>query len=102
VIIKAVLSRPLCLGLSSFTLAFGLIVLLGSVVKVPDYGTWTGIRPLETKLEQLEKFARGKEVDAVFLGSSIVDFGFSADLSSRLIRSNVKATNSIIGINGER
>jgi hypothetical protein len=54
---------------------------------LPDYGAWTGIRPLEQKLRMLAAFAAAGEVDAVVLGSSVSDFGFSAQrLSQRLSR----------------
>jgi hypothetical protein len=56
-----------------------------SRLKVPDYGAWTGIRPLETKLHMLQAFARQGDVDAIVIGSSIVDFGFSAELLSDLM-----------------
>lgn len=55
------------------------------VVDLPNYGTWTGIRPLETKLDLLETFAKQGPVDAIVLGSSVVDFGFSAEEYSRLM-----------------
>ena len=52
---------------------------------MPDYGTWTGIRPLEQKLRLLAAFAETGEVDAVLLGSSVADLGMSAErLSERL------------------
>lgn len=53
--------------------------------EMPKYGTWTGIRPLEDKLALLEKFSSAGEVDALVLGSSIADFGFSAELFSQLM-----------------
>ena len=49
---------------------------------LPEYATWTGIRPLEEKLHKLDDFASRGPVDAVVLGSSISDFGFSARLLS--------------------
>ena len=52
---------------------------------LPGYGTWTGIRPLENKMAQLEAFCAQGGVDGLALGSSIVDFGFSAELFSRLM-----------------
>jgi hypothetical protein len=51
----------------------------------PQYGVWTGIRPLETKIDMLEKFAAQGDVDALVVGSSIVDFGFNAELFSQLM-----------------
>jgi hypothetical protein len=49
------------------------------------YGVWTGIRPIEDKIKKLEEFAKGGQVDAIALGSSICDFGFSAELYSKLM-----------------
>lgn len=54
-------------------------------IDVPDYGAWTGIGPLERKLDLYEAFAREGPVDAIVLGSSIVDTGFSARLYSELM-----------------
>jgi hypothetical protein len=51
----------------------------------PDPGSWTGIRPLERKLQQLQAFADRGPVDALVLGSSIADYGFSAELFSKLM-----------------
>lgn len=55
-----------------------LINVVVSRASLPHYASWTGIRPLEEKLETLEAFARRGPVDAVFIGSSISDFGVSA------------------------
>ena len=52
---------------------------------LPDYAAWTGIRPLETKIGLLEEFGAEGEVDALLLGSSIVDFGCSAEHLSELM-----------------
>ena len=52
---------------------------------LPKYGSWTGIRPLEAKIDLLERFAKEGPVDAVIVGSSIADFGFSAELYSSLM-----------------
>lgn len=52
---------------------------------LPNYGVWTGIRPLEDKLKKLEEFVKEGPVDAIVLGSFIADFGFSAELYSRLM-----------------
>src|SRR5215212_2354379 len=49
---------------------------------LPEYGTWTGIRPLEEKLHKLERYAEDGPVDAVVVGSSIPDFGISARVLS--------------------
>lgn len=56
-----------------------------ALVPLPDYGTWTGLRPLEGKLRLLTRFAQAGPVDAVVLGSSIADTGFNAELYSRLL-----------------
>jgi hypothetical protein len=64
----------------------GTLVLLNWLIglfDLPDYGSWTGIRPLEAKLESLASFVRdGDRLDAVILGSSIADYGFSAEAFS--------------------
>lgn len=57
--------------------------------ETPEYATWTGIRPLETKLELLKNFSAKGEVDTLLLGSSIVDFGFSAELFSELMSNHL-------------
>lgn len=58
---------------------------LVSRLDLPDYGTWTGIRPLDEKLRRLEAFGRAGEVDALVLGSSVADFGLCTErLSERL------------------
>ena len=75
----------LLVGLGVFALAAACALALVGAQKVPDYGVWTGIRPLERKVELLEDFAKRGEVDAIAIGSSIVDFGFSAELFSRLM-----------------
>lgn len=56
--------------------------LLGASAR-PEYATWTGIRPLEAKLQLLEAFAAQGPVDALVLGSSIGDFGFSTETFAR-------------------
>jgi hypothetical protein len=69
--------------------AFAAVVALAWVVlahlQLPDPGGWTGIRPLERKLDLLDVYAHGGPVDALVMGSSIVDAGFSAALYSRLM-----------------
>jgi hypothetical protein len=55
----------------------------------PNYGIWTGIRPLEEKISKLRKFAKNGDVDAVVIGSSIGDFGFSAELYSQLMTQKI-------------
>jgi hypothetical protein len=52
---------------------------------LPNYGVWTGIRPLEDKLDKLHQFVSDGPVDAIVFGSSIADFGFSAQLYSELM-----------------
>jgi len=66
---------------ATVALAYAVIAAL----PLPGYGTWTGIRPLENKLAQLERFCAEGPVDALALGSSIVDFGFSAKAFSGLM-----------------
>ncbi len=69
--------------------AFAAMVTLAWIVlarlQLPDPGGWTGIRPLERKLALLEAYAGDGPVDALVMGSSIVDAGFSAELYSRLM-----------------
>ena len=50
---------------------------------LPQYGSWTGIPPLEAKLRKYEEFAKQGKVDAVILSSSIGDHGVSADVLSQ-------------------
>jgi len=52
-------------------------------VPLPEYGTWTGIVPLEHKLRLLRDFASRGPVDALIVGSSISDHGVSAAVLSR-------------------
>lgn len=70
-------------------LAAVLVVALANFVmgysELPTYGVWTGIRPIEDKLKKLEEFAKEGPVDALVFGSSIADFGFSAELYSKLM-----------------
>ena len=54
-------------------------------VNLPNYGIWTGIRPLEEKINKLRKFSEKGDVDAIVISSSIGDFGFSAELYSKLM-----------------
>lgn len=72
-------------GTCAAILTFLGLNLLAIRLDLPSYGTWTGIRPLEEKLRKLEDFARHGEVDAMVLGPSIADFGFSAELYSKLM-----------------
>jgi len=50
---------------------------------LPEYGTWTGIVPLEHKLRLLRDFASRGPVDALIVGSSISDHGVSAAVLSK-------------------
>ena len=53
--------------------------------------SWTGVGTLEDKLDMFARFARHGPVDAVLLGSSIVDFGVSAEaLSDEVSRQSGK------------
>jgi len=61
--------------------AFAFVAALG----MRDTGAWTGIVPLERKVRLLDRFAGRGPVDALVLGSSIADYGFSARLFSRLM-----------------
>ena len=54
-----------------------------SVYPLPEYGTWTGIQPLEAKLRKYAEFAKQGKVDAVILSSSIGDHGISAETLSQ-------------------
>ena len=79
--------RRLVLFGSAVLLPWILASLVLPRLDLPEYGAWTGIRPLEEKLRMLAAFAAAGEVDAVVLGSSVSDFGFSAErLSERLSR----------------
>ena len=74
--LAAVITVVVTLALSHF---------LTDWTNMPGYGLWTGIRPIEDKLIKLETFAKEGPVDAIVLGSSIGDFGFSAELYSKLM-----------------
>jgi hypothetical protein len=50
---------------------------------LPEYASWTGILPLEEKLQKLGTFSSHGPTDAIILGSSIPDFGISAELLSK-------------------
>ena len=80
--------RQLRLAILSGALFLGSLGLCNALLvwcDLPNYGAWTGIQPLETKLEMLDDFRSEGDVDALMLGSSIVDFGFSAELFSELM-----------------
>lgn len=77
---------------AAFGLAFLAVLLLANAAAdqpaLPDYGTWTGVVPLEQKLRLLEHFARAGPVDALVLSSSLGDHGLSvAALSEEMGRS---------------
>lgn len=72
--------------------AFILVALANSVMAsfdFPEYGTWTGLRAFEAKLRKLDAFARQGPVDAVVLGSSVADMGFSAERYGELASSQL-------------
>jgi hypothetical protein len=64
--------------------------MIGSLFKMPNYASWTGVRPIESKLDLLKKFSRKGQVDALFLGSSISDYGFSAEQFSLLMTEKIQ------------
>ena len=76
---------PLFVAATCFAAVVAVAYAVLACMGLPGYGTWTGIRPLENKTAQLEEFCAHGGVDALALGSSIVDFGFSAELFSRLM-----------------
>ncbi|ALU91405.1 hypothetical protein Hrubri_4259 [Herbaspirillum rubrisubalbicans M1] len=49
---------------------------------LPTYGAWTGNVPLENKIKLLREFAANGPIDAVVMGSSSADQGFSAQTFS--------------------
>lgn len=64
----------------------GFIGFILSIIELPNYANYTGIRPIETKMKMIEDFENRKgKIDAVVFGSSIVDYGFSAELFSKLM-----------------
>jgi hypothetical protein len=79
--------RPLIRRLIPFLVgAAAVVFILNAVVStqhLPEYASWTGIRPLEEKLHKLDRFSSHGQVDALILGSSISDFGLSAKLLSK-------------------
>lgn len=80
--------RQLALALVAAALFVGVLVTANAICSrhpLPNYGAWTGIEPLEDKLDLLTEFSREGPVDALLLGSSIVDFGFSAERFSELM-----------------
>jgi len=86
-------ARPLRMGKGVLALVaaacFAAVAAIGyaiiSIVPLPGYAAWTGVRPLESKLARLETFCAAGDVDALAFGSSIVDFGFSAETFSTLM-----------------
>ena len=77
--------RIALLSVALFATVLALAYAASSRFSFPNYGAWTGIQPLETKIGMLEDFARRGEVDALALGSSIVEFGFNAEEFSALM-----------------
>ncbi len=75
--------------LAAFTLSLLLILATANALiargQFPNYATWTGIRPLEEKLQLLASVSAHGSPDALVLGSSIVDFGFNAEFFSKLV-----------------
>ncbi len=68
--------------------AAAVVFILNAVVAaqhLPEYASWTGIRPLEEKLQKLDRFSSQGPVDALVLGSSISDFGINAKLLSERV-----------------
>lgn len=69
-----------------YAVVFLLILWLANgVVKrmaLPTYGAWTGNVPLENKIKLLRQFAADGPIDAVVMGSSSADQGFSAQTFS--------------------
>gem|GEM_PF-5871213 len=84
-------SRHFAIFVFSAVGAFLLANFLTSIARLPRYASWTGITTLEDKLDVFARFARHGPVDAVLLGSSIVDFGVSAEaLSDEVSRQSGK------------
>ena len=84
-------SRHFAIFVFSAVGAFLLANFLTSIARLPRYASWTGITTLEDKLDVFARFARHGPVDAVLLGSSIVDFGVSAEaLSDEVTRQSGK------------
>ena len=84
-------SRHFAIFVFSAVGAFLLANFLTSIARLPRYASWTGITTLEDKLDVFGRFARHGPVDAVLLGSSIVDFGVSAEaLSDEVSRQSGK------------
>ncbi len=62
------------------------VIFVLSIIKLPNYANYTGIRPIETKMKLIQDFEhKNGKIDAVVFGSSIVDYGFSAELFSKLM-----------------
>lgn len=85
----APLPSKLFIGYTVFAVSFfASLLLLNALVGVlpfPTYGVWTGNVPLENKLKKLREFAKAGPVDAVIMGSSIADNGFSTDTFSEAL-----------------
>jgi hypothetical protein len=70
---------PFLLGAATAAFVLNAVV---AAQHLPEYASWTGIRPLEEKLQKLDRFSSHRRLDALVLGSSISDFGIDAKLLS--------------------
>lgn len=81
--------RPGVSALITFLFCAAVVFVAGNAAvpteRMPNLGTWTGIRPLEEQLDKLDALAREGPVDALILGSAIGDFGFSARRFSEIM-----------------
>ena len=78
-------TRPALVAAVGFAAVVGVVSALAAWIPFPNYGKWTGIAPLEAKIGLLDRFARHGDVDALVIGSSLVDMGFNAELFSELM-----------------
>ena len=79
-------NRYIVFGLLPAGISTCILFLIISFLDLPNYAHYTGIRPIETKIKLMQKFEKeNTKIDAIILGSSIVDFGFSAKLFSQLM-----------------
>lgn len=71
----------------SFVATFFILSEAIKLLSLPTYGVWTGNIPLENKLKSLREFSKNGSVDAIVMGSSIADTGFSSEsFSEELVR----------------
>jgi hypothetical protein len=77
-------ARPVAFALPIIAILLAANALIGRA-QLPNYATWTGIRPLEEKLALLQAASANGSPDALILGSSISDFGFNAEFFSSLV-----------------